>query len=61
MVRLVAWVIKFKMILPTRIRKTSNSAREELKQGRLTVSLLDEARKLIVRWYRQKAFSEEIE
>ena len=61
MVRLVAWVIKFKMILLTRIRKTSNRAREELQQGRLTVSLLDEARKLIVRWYQQKAFSEEIE
>ena len=61
MVRLVAWVIKFKMILLTRIRKKSNSAREELQQGRLTVSLLDEARKLIVRWYQQKAFSEEIE
>ena len=31
------------------------------KKGRLTVSLLDEARKQIVRWHQQKACSEEIE
>ena len=60
MVRVVAWMIKFKMILLTRIRKT-NSAREELQQGRLTVSVLDKARKQIVRWHQQKVFSEDIE
>ena len=60
MVKVVAWVIKFKMILLTRIRKTSNSAREELQQRRWTVFLLDEARKQIVRWHQQNTFSEEI-
>ena len=48
--RAVAWIIKMKKILLTRIRKErSNILGNEHQQGRLTASLLDEARKNITR------------
>ena len=61
LVRGVAWIIKIKKILPTRIKKErSNIVGNEHQQGSLTVSLLDEAKRNIVRWHQQQAFSEEI-
>ena len=38
----------------------SNIVANEHQQGRLTVSLLDEAKKNIIRWHQQQAFPEEI-
>ena len=50
-----------KKILLTRLKKEiSNIVGNEHQQGSLTVSLLDEAKKNIIRWHQQQAFSEEI-
>ena len=61
LVRVVAWIIKINKILLTRIKKERpNIVGNEHQQGRLTVSLLHEAKKNFIRWHQQQAFSEEI-
>ena len=57
----LAWIIKMKKILLTRIRKErSNIANNEHQQGRLTSSLLDETKKNIIRWYQQQTFQKKL-
>ena len=54
LVRVVAWIIKMKKTLLIRIKgERSNVAGNEHQPGRLTVSLLDEAKKNIIRWHQQ--------
>ena len=54
LVRVVAWIIKMKKMLLIRIKgERSNIVANEHQQGRLTVSLLDEAKKNIIRWHQQ--------
>ena len=61
LVRVVAWIIKMKKTLLIRIKgERSNIAGNEHQPGRLTVSLLDEAKKNIIRWHQQQAFPKEI-
>ena len=60
LVRVVAWIIKMKMLLIRIKKERSNIVGNEHQQGRLTVSLLDEAKKNIIRWHQQQAFPEEI-
>ena len=49
-----------KKMLVIRIKKERSNIVNEHQQGRLTVSLLDEAKKNIIRWHQHQAFPEEI-
>ena len=61
LVRVVARIINMKKMLLIKIKKErSNIVGNEHQQDRLTVSLLDEAKKNIIRWHQQQAFPEEI-
>ena len=52
LVKVVAWIIKMKKILLTRIiRERSRVACTEHQQDRLTVSLLYEEKKKTIRWH----------
>ena len=56
LVRIVAWILKMKTLLNRIKQERSNIADNEHRQGRLTASLLDEAKKNIMRWHQQQAF-----
>ena len=59
MKRVVAWILKYKKILSSRLRQ-KNSVKILPKLG-LDVSLLEEAQQEIIRLHQQQAFKEEIE
>ena len=58
MKRVVAWILKYKKILSSRVRQ--NSVKILPKIG-LDVSLLEEAQQEIIRLHQQQAFKEEVE
>ena len=58
MKRVVAWILKYKKILSSRVRQSS--VKILLKIG-LDVSLLEEAQQEIIRLHQQQAFKEEVE
>ena len=61
--RVVAWIVKMKKIVLTKIKKEiSNIVGNEHQQDRLNLleSFLDEAQNNIIRWHQQHGFSEEI-
>ena len=58
MKRVVAWILKYKKILSSRVRQ--NSVKILPKIG-LDVSLLEEAQQEIIRLHQQQAFKKEVE
>ena len=58
MKRVVAWILKYKKILTSRVRQ--NSIKILAKIG-LDVLLLEEAQQEIIRLHQQQAFKEEVE
>ena len=58
MKRVVSWILKYKMILISRVRQNSAKA---LPTIGLDISFLEEAKQEIIRLHQQQAFKEEIE
>ena len=56
--RVVAWILKYKKILSSRVRQNSVKI---LPTIGLDVSLLEEAQQEIIRLHQQQAFKEEVE
>ena len=58
MKRVVAWILKYKKILSSRVRQNSVKILPKIGLG---VSLLEEAQREIIRLHQQQAFKEEVE